>query len=154
MHVTLLIGQRAGQIVDLPSHAAQNLLTTGQAQQPTEAEIAAATEANRVAMQPKGAPDADEPGTVIHEVKHGAGDGRKIVAAGAGKYNVLGIDGTKLNDEPLARSEALLLAAALKPGGKPARPEGEEEAPAAAADETSPGSKDGAPSGKHKAKRG
>lgn len=112
MHVKLLIGQRAGQIVDLPPHAATNLLMTGQAQDPTEAEIAAAMEANRISMKPKQAPDADEPGTVIHEMRDGPGAGLKIVAAGGGKFNVLGIDGKPLNDAPLARSEASLLAAA------------------------------------------
>ena len=112
MHVKLLIGQRAGQIVDLPPHAATNLLMTGQAQDPSEAEVAAAIEANRISMQPKQAPDADEPGTVIHEMRDGPGAGLKIVAAGGGKFNVLGIDGKALNDALLARSEASLLAAA------------------------------------------
>ena len=133
MHVKLLIGQRAGQIVDLPSHAATNLLMTGQAQRPTEDEIAAATEVNRIAMQPKEAPDADEPGTVIHEVKHGAGEGLKIVAAGGGKFDVLALDGTKLNEKPLARSEASLLAGdPPRTKGKAAANEGvpADEAPA------------------------
>lgn len=111
MHVKLLIGQRAGQIVDLPPHAATNLLMTGQAKDPTEAEIAASIEADRLSMKPKEALDADAPGTVIHEVKHGPGAGLKIVAAGGGKFNVLGIDGKSLNEAPLARSEASLLAA-------------------------------------------
>jgi hypothetical protein len=63
-------------------------------------------------MKPKEAPDTDEPGTVIHEMRDGPGAGLKIVAAGGGKFNVLGIDGKPLNSAPLARSEASLLAAA------------------------------------------
>jgi hypothetical protein len=63
MHVKLRIGQRAGQIVDLPTHAATNLLTTGQAEAATEAEIAALVETDRLKLLAlEEAPEPDKPG--------------------------------------------------------------------------------------------
>jgi hypothetical protein len=44
-------------------------------------------------------------------MRDGPGAGLRIVAAGGGKFDVLGIDGKPLNEAPLARSEASLLAA-------------------------------------------
>lgn len=127
MYVRLKTGRQAGQIVDLRYDAATALTSSGQADRLTSEEVAAWKAAEEAKRRSAGRqPDPQEPGTVIHEVKAGPGMGCRIAISETPGFFDVTREGRKLNERPLALSEAQILAANPETAPAPARSDGDD----------------------------